>query len=155
MPPLMSLTIERPDNLSARVHNKIARAVLHSIAANHLAFNMPKRFEDNPSTRPGGPLGFHRRSKKWLAIKERIYGHKPVNVASGALRTSVLGGSRITSTATRSRLYVKANRPLPERQRDEMESMTPGELRQAIQLAHRLYADELKARGKQKTRVTI
>lgn len=153
MPPLLSLQIERKD-IGVRLHNQIMRAVLHSVAQHHLAFNMPLRFADVPATKPGGVLGFKGRTRKWQKRKMAMVGHNIPNLLTGALRASVLGSSRITATKDRARLYVKAHRPLRDQQRAEMESMSAGELRQAINLAKRLYVEEVKAsKATTKTRI--
>lgn len=144
MPPLIAVKITRHEDIGARHHNRITRAVLHVIAQEHLAFAIPKHFADNPSTRPGGPYGYRKRSAKWNKIKQRLYGHQLPNVASGDARSSVLGSSRITATKDRARLYLKPGHPIHAFQRDELEALTPGELRSYINRANRLYADEVK-----------
>lgn len=148
MPPQLAIKLTQ-GKISSRIHNTIARAVLHSVAQHHLAFNVPLRFENNPSTAVGGPLHFKRRSKKWTAIKSRRGGEVRPNVDTGAMRLSVLGSSRITATATRARLYLKPGHPIHQFQRDELEAITPGELRSLINLGNRLYADEVKKIGRE------
>lgn len=144
MPPLVGMKLVRHEDIGARHHNRISRAVLHAIAQEHLALHVKRHFEDNPSTRPGGPYGYRKRSAKWNAFKQRVFGHQIPNVATGAAMISVLGSSRITATKDRSRLYLKPGHPIHAYQRAELEAMTPGELRSHINRANRLYADEVR-----------
>lgn len=145
MPPLVGMKLQRHEDIGKVHHNRISRSVLHAIAQEHLAFVIPKHFEENPATRPGGPYGYRKRSAKWNRLKMRLYGHNRPNVATGAALSSVLGSSRITATKDRSRLYLKPGHPINAFQREELEAMVPGELRNAINRANRLYADEVKA----------
>lgn len=144
MPPMVALKLTRHEDIGARNHNRISRAVLHSIAQEHLAYVIPKHFGNNPSTRPGGPYGYRKRSERWNKFKMRRYGHTLPLVATGEALISVLGSSRVTATKDRSRLYLKPGHPIPAFAREELEAMTPGELRNAINRANRLYADEVK-----------
>lgn len=142
MPPMLSMQLERTE-VGVREHNRIARASLHYVAQNHLAFNIPKHFEINPSTRPGGPYGYAKRSIGYIKRKKRMVGHEIPNVLTGGLRSSVLAGSRITATPAKSTLYIKADRPLNDQRRKELEAITPGELLLSTQLAHRVYQSEV------------
>lgn len=155
MPPLIALRIERTE-VTQREHNRITRVCLHAVAQNHLAFVVPKHFQINPSTRPGGPYGYAKRSRKYEEQKRRKFGHSLPLVYTGNAMASVLGGSRITATQDKVRLYLRPGHAIGEQQRAELEAMTPGELRQAVTLAHRLYANEVKNSDKRlKTSIVI
>jgi hypothetical protein len=96
------------DLMTKRDANIACRGIMGSLARHHLRINLPKHFSNAPETSPGnGGYRYRRRSKRWNAIKLRKYGHQIPNVARGTMRKTVLSSSRLTSTATRWRLYSK------------------------------------------------
>jgi len=74
----------------------------------HAQTNLPKHFEENALTRPGGPYGFKRRSKKYLIRKARATGQTAPNVYTGRMREIVLANpeNKITATQHRSRFVA-------------------------------------------------
>lgn len=156
MPPILSLQIERTE-VGVREHNRIMRATMFAVAYKHWKETIPKHFENNPSTRPGGPYGYRKRSKRWEKLKDRKGGaNKRPNYFTGALFNTVMSGSRITATPSKATLHLRVGFQMPAWQRRELEAITPGELRTYIQTAHRLYQDEVDQSDKKlKRRITV
>lgn len=156
MPPMIvSMTLTRGE-VTERTHAKMARESLRAASEYHVAFHMPKHFEDNPSTRPGGPYGYKHRTKKWLAIKARKVGHQIPNVLTGRMRAAILGGVRIAATQHKTTIRFRNYFPMTPERWAEMKAMTPGELRKLRQVAQQFYnAEAAKPENRQKRRRSL
>lgn len=127
--------------VTKRTHARLVRDALRSSAEHHVAFHLPKHFEDNPSTRPGGPYGFKRRGSKYLQRKQRLVGHQIPNVLTGRMRISVIGGVKITATQNRVRIYLRNYFAMTPERWAEVTAITPGEFRKLRQVAAASYRD--------------
>jgi hypothetical protein len=140
-PFVVSLEIRRGE-VTQRMHTTLLRDSTRAAAEHHVAFHLPRHFEDNPSTRPGGAYGYKRRAPKYLESKRRKVGHETPNVFTGRMRIAVLGGSRITSTSTRGAvIHLRNYFPMTTERWAEIKAITPGELRTLTQVAHRYYRE--------------
>ncbi|MEP3480766.1 MAG: hypothetical protein ABJZ55_16070 [Fuerstiella sp.] len=95
----------------------------------HIAENLPRRFENNADTRPGGELGYARRTRSYMIRKARLFGHQRPLVLTGDLSTSVLSSARVTATQKRAKVIARGSRTSVLRQqfKSEIEAITEQE----------------------------
>lgn len=134
-----------------RAHTRLVRESLGKVARNHLYKTMGDHFKVNAKTAPGGPYGYKQRSPEYVKFKQRTFGHNLPNVATGKLKRSIRNNSRITSTSTKTTIYLKGvnrskredrNFTASEQQWRELKAITPDEMRDAEQLAVDTYRKE-------------
>ena len=115
--------------LTARGISQIQRIANRVTMVEHKTVNLRRRFENNELTRPGGPLGYAKRTARYQKRKARTKHHQKPNVFSGELRAAVLSSARVTATQTRARLIARgtsAHRLWNDR-REEIEAVAPAE----------------------------
>lgn len=139
MPPMIVAIELKRGEVTARTHAKIARDAYRATSEYHVAFHMPTHFEENPSTRPGGPYGYEQRSERWRNIKQRLVGHQKPNVLTGAMRVAILGGAKIAATQHRTTIRLRNYFPMRPERWAEMKAITPGEFRTLRGVAQREY----------------
>lgn len=128
MPGRIQTVIERED-LTVPIHRKIAKQINRLLGARHKRLRVRKHFARNAETNPAaGGYGFNRRSEA-IKEKKRNLGRDPLrpNYFTGDLETAIVTSSRLTATSTRWSWRAKAHRPLPTRQRREIEAYAPAE----------------------------
>ena len=158
---LYGINIVRDERVSQRNHGIIMRMVSYLLALQHKQFNIIKHFTGCPETTPGsGGYRFAPRSKKYLAWKAKHAPGKPLLVLTGRLMAAALAGS---VTATQHKWTYRAMSPhklenirrkaagekqlgrregpvLADWLREEVEVMSPAEIREMCLLAERSYA---------------
>ncbi|HSG69417.1 MAG TPA: hypothetical protein VLA12_03335 [Planctomycetaceae bacterium] len=92
-------SLER-QTLTKRTHGKIMRLLMRNEMTRHVTETLPKHFENNRMTAPGGSYGYAKRSLGYQRRKARQKGHTRPNVWSGALRRKILSTARATIRAT-------------------------------------------------------
>lgn len=153
MPPMIyGVEIRRTAGVSQRLHGRAANHALRRAGEQHLALHLPRHFEENAATRPGGAYGYSRRSRRWQKRKQRLVGHQIPNVFTGRTRIAVLGSARVTATQTRMRILLRGAFPMRREQWSELKAIAPGELRRLRQLAHRNYLEFVQANREKTTK---
>ena len=112
--------------LSPRVHNRLMNDLNREVMVKHGRDVVPRHFESNAKTRPGGEYGYKTRGVKYTKEKRKKFGHSKPNVYSGKLRDAVLSKIRVTSTAQRARMITRGTNEhkLADFQRREIEAMS-------------------------------
>lgn len=107
MPVLLKVELDAP-KIGKRALATIQREANRAVMLYHATTNLPKHFEENTLTRPGGPYGYKPRTRKYLARKQRQVGHARPNVLTGKMRDQVLlnPATKITATQHRSRFIA-------------------------------------------------
>lgn len=153
---LTSIEIRSPD-VTDRMHAKLMRESMRTIAQNHRLVTMGKHFKHNSETAPGGGYGYTKRGEIYTRRKLKRFGTDAPNVRTRRLQRAVRNNSVVTATKDRSRLYIKGYFPLNDQRRKELEAITPQEVRDATQLGISTYqalANKPENRRKRSKRIT-
>lgn len=120
---ILNMTLE--SNLfTKRGHKTVVRKLLRESMERHRDVKLPRHFDRNADTAPGGAYGYAKRTAKYQRRKAKRKGHQKPLVLSGRLKDHVLAQSRITATATRTRLYARSYFPMRVQMRKEIESIS-------------------------------
>ncbi len=112
--------------LSPRKHASLMRDLNREVLTNHSIKTLPKHFESNANTRPGGEYGYDTRSVKYTRTKRKKYGHAKPNVYTGKLRDAVLSKVRIEATQNKAtmRTHGTPEHRLSSKQQREIEAVS-------------------------------
>lgn len=144
------------EGVTKRTHARLIRDALRAASEYHVAFHLPKHFEENPSTRPGGPYGYMRRTSAYMKRKQGMVGHQIPNVLSGRMRISIIGGAKVTATQHRSRIRLRNYFAMRPERWAEIKAITPGEYRKLQQVASAHYREAMsRPENRRKRRATI
>lgn len=113
--------------LSARDNARLLRDLNREVLTKHSIDVLPKHFESNAQTKPGGEWGYRPRSVKYTRTKRKKYGHAIPNVYSGELLKAVLANRRpVRATQYRATLTTRgtSEHRLADFQRREVESIS-------------------------------
>ena len=112
--------------LSARVHNRLMNELNREVMVKHGRDVVPKHFESNAKTKPGGDYKYKTRTSKYTKQKRKKFGHAKPNVYTGRLRDAVLSKIRVTATAQRARLITRGTTEhrMADFQKREIEAMS-------------------------------
>ena len=115
--------------LTSRGLGQIQRIANRVTMVEHRTVNLKRRFENNELTRPGGPLGFTPRTKRYQIRKAKSKGHQRPNVFTGDMRAAVLGSARVTATQKNARVVARGtgSSRLWNDRREEIEAVAPVE----------------------------
>lgn len=124
----MGATIES-ELLTTRGIRQIANIANRTTMLEHKVQRLAGRFENNALTKPGGPLGFGKRTAKYQKRKARVKHHQRPNVWSGELREKVLSSARVTATYRQAKLIARGTTTsrLRDARRAEIEAIAPSE----------------------------
>lgn len=120
--------------LTKRGHARLMRDLLREAMEEHRDRNLPKHFQRNADTAPGGAYGYAARTAKYQKRKARQVGHQIPLVLTGRLRDTIQRNVRITATQHRARLTTRGYFPMRVAMRKEIETMSPFEQSEMIGL---------------------
>jgi hypothetical protein len=129
--------------LTKRGHAKLMRDLLRETLEEHRDQKLPKHFERNADTAPGGGYGYSARTAKYQRRKAKQAGHQIPLVLTGRLKQAIMSGVKITATQHRSQLKTRGYFPMRVAMRMEIESITEyeqSEMRGMIGLKYSHYA---------------
>lgn len=128
--------------LSPRRHAKLMRDLNREVLTNHAIKTLPKHFESNAKTRPGGEYGYDTRGAKYTRTKRKKYGHAKPNVYTGKLRDAVLSKARVYPTQYKATLRTRGtpDHRLSSKQRREVETVSIDERDEYARWQAREYA---------------
>lgn len=108
---------------------RISSLVNRQAAFTHERENLPRRFQRNSDTAPGGPLGYKARSTKHKNQKAQKFGHQKPLVFTGELENAILSSATVTATSTGSKLTARGSNasPLFPQYKKEIEAITKKE----------------------------
>lgn len=135
---LTAIDVRSPD-VTDRVHAKLMKESLRTIAQTHRLVTLGKHFKHNAETTPGGAYGYTKRGEIYTRRKLKRFGTDAPNVRTKKLMRAARNNSIVTATQHRSRLYIKGYFPLNDQRRKELEAITRDEVRQAQQLGVNTY----------------
>lgn len=113
--------------LSARDNARLLRDLNREVLTKHSIEVIPKHFESNAQTRPGGEWGYRARTSKYNKTKRKKHGHAKPNVYSGELLKAVLANRKpVRATQYRATLTTRGTNEhrLADFQRREVEAMS-------------------------------
>lgn len=112
---------------------------LNRQAMTRIRFNyLPRHFQVNENTRPGGGYGYTARTGRYQIRKAKTKGHQKPLVWSGKMLISIMSSSRITATQKVGNLYVRNYMPMSPQRRSEVENLAPAE---RVEITERLQRD--------------
>lgn len=129
----LAITVES-SLLTKRGHGKLMRELLREAAEEHRDQRLPRHFERNADTAPGGAYGYEKRTAKYQRRKAKQVGHQIPLVLTGRLRSAIQANVRITATQFRSRLTTRGYFPMKTELRREIEVISPYERSETIGL---------------------
>lgn len=131
--------------LRPRDHARITRDILRERGEYHGKHRMPRHFNRNQWTSPGGPYRYRKRSKR-NTDRKRKKGVDPSrpNYFTGQMYALVMANGKVTATQYQWRYRTKGTqaRPLPEWQRQELEAFAPDERKEDIEWIKKRYITE-------------
>jgi hypothetical protein len=137
-------------------HAIAMREALRGVAIHHLMKTLPRHFEKNADTAPGGGYGYAPRNPLYVERKRRKRGTDAPLVFSGETareqRRTPHKEPAITATQYQSILRVRSPHPLKAQQWKELTAVLPRELASYQQTAAEIYTRTLKERGARSSR---
>lgn len=138
---VLAFQIQMEESLvTKRGHKRIMNKLNRQTLARHRDRELPKHFERNAMTSPGGAYGYKRRTLKYNRYKGRQKGHVKPLVFSGALRRTILATAKVRATASGGSLRATGPRVTDEgtgrsywllqfrkESREEIEAISPNE----------------------------
>jgi len=113
--------------LSQRDHARLMRDLNRETLQKHSIQVLPKHFESNPQTRPGGEYNYRARSVVYTKAKRKKYSHARPNVYSGELLKAILANRKpVRATQYRATMTTRgtSEHRLADWQRREVEYMS-------------------------------
>lgn len=142
---MIALDMTLESNLfNKRGHKKVMRQLLREMIERHHREKLPRHFERNADTAPGGAYGYAKRTAKYQKRKARQVGHQIPLVLTGRLRDHIQSNVRITATATRARLTTRGYFPMRTEMRAEIETLSRVEISEMRGLMGLKYVDAAK-----------
>lgn len=130
--------------LTKRGHARLMRDLLREAMEEHRDEKLPKHFERNADTSPGGAYGYAKRTAKYQKRKARQVGHQIPLVLTGKLQQAIRSNVKITATQHRSRLTTRGYFPMRVAMRQEIETISPNEQSEMIGLLGLKYSSYAK-----------
>jgi len=129
MPGNLQILIEQYD-LPVGKHRSLLKGILERRGYQHKDKRVPKHFNRNALTAPGGAYGYRPRASSTIKRKKKkgVDPYRP-NVMTGELYNLVQSNGKVTATSNRWTWRTRGNakRPLPDWQRRELEAYAPEE----------------------------
>ena len=129
------------DLFTKRGHKIVLRKLLREMIERHRDEKLPRHFERNADTAPGGGYGYEKRTAKYQKRKARQVGHQTPLVLTGRLKDFIKSNARITATASRARMTARGYFPMRTAMRGEIERYSRVELSEMKALMQLKYAD--------------
>jgi hypothetical protein len=126
------------------MHAKLMGTLMRAVGERHRLFTLPKHFQQNANTQPGGGYGYTPRSKAWSILKAKRYHTQTPLVATGRMRSEVLANSKVTATQYKATVRVKNYFPMIAQRRKELEAVTPAEVAEMAEFMKTNYLRLLK-----------
>lgn len=137
---MIAMTVQMRSSLvTKRGHNQIMRRLNRQFMT-RVRDNLPRHFERNTKTAPGGAYGYEKRGKRYQIRKAKTKGHQIPNVFTGRLKQAIMSNVKITATAGRGRLRTRGYFPMKTQRRSEIETIAPDEKRDLMSRMGRDYA---------------
>lgn len=130
--------------LTKRGHSRLMRDLLKEAMEEHRDKKLPRHFERNADTAPGGAYGYAARTAKYQRRKAKQVGHQIPLVLTGRLRQAIQSNVKITATQHRSRLTTRGYFPMKTQMRQEIEAISPFERSEMFGLLGLKYANYAK-----------
>lgn len=151
----IDVTIES-ELVTKRGHKQIMRKLIRQ-SLTRVRQNLPRHFERNSKTTPGGAYGYEKRKRDYQMRKAKVKGHQKPLVFTGKLKTAIQSNVKITATSTRGRLKTRGYFPMTAQRRNEIEAISMDEiqdLRARMVRDYRVLADrsEFKRKRKRKSK---
>lgn len=129
--------------LTKRGVGQIKKLANKERAHSHIAEYLPERFQNNADTRPGGELGYAKRTASYQRRKARLFGHQRPLVLTGELENSVLSSARVTATQRSAKIIARGSRTsvLRTQFKSEIEATTEREREAHIEAYGETFAE--------------
>lgn len=144
MPGNLTFMVESHD-LTSKVHGQITTAMFEERGNYHKNKRVPRHFNRNRWTSPGGPYNYRARSQETIRRKKKrgVDAYRP-NVMTGEMYGIVETNGRVIFNRNRWTWRSKGTtkRPLPDWQRRELEALAEEERREDVVFYFRTYTRE-------------